>query len=106
MDYSPLGSSVHGILPGKSTGEGCHALLQEIFLTQGLNLCLLQLLHCRLILLPPSHHYIGTLFEADSFKKHFPWEISDIHKTEENTIIMNPGVPIPPFQQLTTQTLP
>ena len=24
---------------------GCHAILQEIFLTQGLNLCLLHLLH-------------------------------------------------------------
>ena len=27
--------------PGKSTGVGCHFLLQGIFLTQGLNLCLL-----------------------------------------------------------------
>ena len=27
--------------PGKNTGVGCHALLQRIFLTQGLNLCLL-----------------------------------------------------------------
>ena len=27
--------------PGKSTGVGCHALLQGIFLTQGLSLCLL-----------------------------------------------------------------
>ena len=27
MDYSPLGSSVHGIdSPGKDTGVGCHAL--------------------------------------------------------------------------------
>ena len=26
---------------------GCHAPLQGIFLTQGLNLCLLRLLHCR-----------------------------------------------------------
>ena len=33
--------------PGKSTGEGCHALLQGTFLTQGSNLCLL---HCRQIL--------------------------------------------------------
>ena len=32
--------------PGKNTGVGCHALLQGIFLTQGLNL---RLLHCRLI---------------------------------------------------------
>ena len=33
--------------PGKNTGVGCHFLLQEIFLTQGLNL---PLLHCRWIL--------------------------------------------------------
>ena len=30
---------------GKSTGVGCYFLLQGIFLTQGLNLCLLLLLH-------------------------------------------------------------
>ena len=30
---------------GKSTGVGCRALLQGIFLTQGWNLCLLHLLH-------------------------------------------------------------
>ena len=36
--------------PGKNTGVGCHALLQGIFLTQGSNLWLLQLLHCRQIL--------------------------------------------------------
>ena len=44
MDSSPLGSSVHGISPGKNTGVGCHALLQGIFPTQGSNpglLCLL-----------------------------------------------------------------
>ena len=33
MDCSSLGSSVHGDSPGKNTGLGCHALLQEIFLT-------------------------------------------------------------------------
>ena len=31
MDYSPPGSSVHGILQAKNTGVGCHALLQGIF---------------------------------------------------------------------------
>ena len=31
--------------PGKDTGVGCQALLQGIFLTQGLNPCLLCLLH-------------------------------------------------------------
>ena len=39
-----------GDSPGKSTGVGCHSLLQGIFLTQGLNLHLLGLLHCRWIL--------------------------------------------------------
>ena len=52
MDYSPLGSSIHGDFPGKNTGVGCHALLQGIFLTQGLNLCLP---NCRQILYLLSH---------------------------------------------------
>ena len=38
MDCSPPGSSVHRNFPGKSTGVGCHALLQGIFPTQGSNL--------------------------------------------------------------------
>ena len=38
--------------PGKNTGVGCHSLLQGIFLTQWLNLCLL---HCRQILYYLSH---------------------------------------------------
>ena len=37
MDRSPPGSSVHGDSPGKNTGVDCHALLQGIFPTQGLN---------------------------------------------------------------------
>ena len=45
MDCSLPGSSVHGILPGKNTGVGCHFLLQGIFQTQGSNTCLLCLLH-------------------------------------------------------------
>ena len=36
-DCSPPGSSVHEYSPGKNTGVGCHALLQGIFSTQGLN---------------------------------------------------------------------
>ena len=70
-DCSPPGPSVHGILQGrilesgwlggggsqekelnckkkkKTTGAGCHSLLQEIFLIQGSNP---GLLHCRQIL--------------------------------------------------------
>ena len=37
--------SVQRNFSGKNTGAGCHALLQGIFQTQGLNLCLLHLLH-------------------------------------------------------------
>ena len=47
MDCSPRGSSAHGDAPGKNTGVGCHALLQGVFPTQGLNP---GLLHCRWIL--------------------------------------------------------
>ena len=47
MDCSPPGSSVHGNSPGKNTGVGCLALLQEIFPTQGLNS---GLSHCKQIL--------------------------------------------------------
>ena len=36
--------------PGKNTGVGCRTLLQGIFLTQGLNPCLLKILYCRWIL--------------------------------------------------------
>ena len=38
--------------PGKNTGVGCHALLQGIFPTQRLNLCLLCLLHWQVGSLP------------------------------------------------------
>ena len=44
MDCSLPASSVHGDSPGKTTGVGCHVLLQGIFLTQGSNLCLFCLL--------------------------------------------------------------
>ena len=47
--------------PGKNTEVGCHCLLQQIFLTQGLNLDL-GLLHCRQMALPsepPGKWYDG-----------------------------------------------
>ena len=40
--------------PGNNTEVGCHALFQEIFLTQGSNLCLLCLLHWQTGSLPPG----------------------------------------------------
>ena len=56
MDCSPPGSCPWDS-PGKNTGVGCHALLQGIFPTQGLNLHLLLLLHWQagsLPLVPPG----------------------------------------------------
>ena len=52
MDCSLPGCSVHGDSPGKNTGMRCHALLQGIFSTQGLNP---GLLHCRQILYHLRH---------------------------------------------------
>ena len=52
MDCILPGSSVHGDSPGKNTGVGCHAFLQGIFLTQGLNS---GIPHCRQILYHLSH---------------------------------------------------
>ena len=37
VDCNPPGTSVRGDSPGRNTGVGCHALLQGIFPTQGLN---------------------------------------------------------------------
>ena len=37
MNYSPPGSSVHGIFPGKNTGVGCHILFQGNLPTQDSN---------------------------------------------------------------------
>ena len=41
--------------PIKNTGAGCHFLLQGIFLTQGLNPCLLWLIHWQVDSLPLCH---------------------------------------------------
>ena len=56
IDCSLLGSSVHGILQARIR-EGCHFLLQGIFLTQESNVHLLSLLHWQagsLPLVPPG----------------------------------------------------
>ena len=60
MDCSPLDSSVHGDSPSKNTGVGCHALLQGIFPTLGLNP---GLLHCRQIPYCLSHQGSPRILE-------------------------------------------
>ena len=53
MDCSPPGSSSYGILQARILE--CHFLLQGIFLTQGLTLHLLYLLHWQVNSLPWTH---------------------------------------------------
>ena len=65
MDCSLSGSSVHGDSPYKNTGVGCHALLQGIFPTQGLNP---GLPHCGQILSHLSHQgswVLGTRIRVE-----------------------------------------
>ena len=60
MDCTPPGSSVHGASPVKSTRVDCHALLQSIFPTQGLNSGLLR---CRRILYQLCHQESPRILE-------------------------------------------
>ena len=55
--------------PGKGTGVGCHCLLLGTFLTQGLKLCLLHLLHWQADSLPLSHQ--GSPYSRTRFKMQF-----------------------------------
>ena len=48
---------------------GCRALLKGIFLTQGLNPCLLCLLHCRQILYQLSHQGSGLSISIAEFRQ-------------------------------------
>ena len=57
LDCRLPGSSVHGII---YTGVGCHALLQRIFQTQGLNPC------------PTSH--VSPALQADSLPDEPLWK--------------------------------
>ena len=52
------------ILQAKNTGVGCHALLQGISLTQGLNL---SLPHCRWILYHLSHQGSPRMLEWEAY---------------------------------------
>ena len=74
MDCSPPGSSVHRDSPGKNTGVDCHALLQGIFPTQGLDP---GLLHCRQILYQLSHK--GSPYICISTYKYTNYLHTNIH---------------------------
>ena len=55
MECSPPNLLCPWDFSNKNTGVGCHFILQEIFLTQGSNLCLLCLLHWQANSLSLSH---------------------------------------------------
>ena len=55
--------------PGKNTGVGCHALLQGIFPTQGLNLHLLGFLHWQVDSLSLSHLGSPVFFLSVQFSR-------------------------------------
>ena len=55
--------------------NGCHFLLQGIFLTQGSNPCLLRLLHWRADFLPLSHLGSANLFSIPLLKA-LSWKFS------------------------------
>ena len=72
MDHSLPGSSVHGVFQARilGCGGGCHFLLQGNFLTQGLSMILLCLLHWQVGSLPRRHQespkYSRSLFDFSS----------------------------------------
>ena len=55
MDCGPPGSSVHGISQARILEWIAISFSRGIFLTQGLNLCLLSLQHWQVYSLPLSH---------------------------------------------------
>ena len=64
MDCSPPDSSVHEDSPGKNAVVGCHAFLQGIFPTQGLNQVNP---HCRSILYHLSHQGSSRILEWSTY---------------------------------------
>ena len=68
MDCSLPGSSGHGESPGQNTGVGCHALLQEIFPSEGSNPGLPR---CRWIASePPGNSLAYFTICSDCFEYH------------------------------------
>ena len=102
IDCSPPGSSAHGNLPGKSTGVGCHFLLQGIFPTQGSNPHLLCRLHWQtgsLPLAPPGKpNAWNTLVHLQRIPEWKSWRENNAMRLAEhgNTVMSTPHpLPLP-----------
>ena len=63
MDCSPPGSFVYGDSPDKNTGEGCHAILQGFFLTQGSNPGVLHCTHLAMHLTRKKRLRFNAVYE-------------------------------------------
>ena len=72
MDCRSPGASIHEDSLGKNTGGGCHALLQGTVLIQGLNLCLLCLLHWQARTLPLASPGKHQFFPGNVLNHHLP----------------------------------
>ena len=99
---SPPGTSVHGDSPGKNTGVGYNALPQGIFPTEGLNLCLLQLLRWQVCSLP--------LVSTGKPLFRYPLLLLRLLVTQSCPTLCNPMDCSPPFSSvqfsLVTQSCP
>ena len=71
MDYSPPGSSAHGILQARILGWMAMPSSRGIFLTQGLNASLLSLLHWQAGSLPLMPSRAQTLTDDFKCNHHF-----------------------------------
>ena len=78
MDCSLPGSSVHGIFPGKSTGVGCHCLLQHKLTTQEYFPLLFFSLSPTLLLHSNNYHWESILILLILFhhQNNFCWDLS------------------------------
>ena len=94
MDCSPPGFSVHVDFPAKNIGVGCHALLQGIFPTQGLNLNLLCLVRWQEGFFTTDTtweaqkrgHY-GAAFFTDGNKPHMNHDLLFSHQCGRNIFL-------------------
>ena len=72
--------------PGKNTGVGCHALLQGIFPTHGLNL---GFLHCRQILYHLSHQEAQRCHSVSDSRSSPVWPVAQNKMTPVETLLGN-----------------
>ena len=90
MEWRPAGFHCPWDFSSKTAGVGCCFLLQRIFSTQGLNPCLLCLLHCRQTLYPLSHggrallKYINPSVKSDKLLTLLPPELKYLKQHREN----------------------